>query len=114
MLKKQIIYCLLYIANLVLNQGINYELACTNIVYTSKKDCTVAPMNENKRCCFISYDSGSGRTGQCTYVNDTKKALKERKNEFENSGKRKVKIECDSNYILKIILTFILLCFIFF
>ena len=101
-------------ANLILNQDINYELACTKIFYTSKKDCTVAPWHENRRCCYISYQSGSDRTGQCIYVNDTKKALKERKKEFENSGKRKVKIECDSKYILKYILTFILLCFIFF
>ena len=101
-------------ANLVLNQDINYELACTNIKYTYKKDCTVAPRNENRRCCYISYESGSGRDGQCIYVNDTKKALKQRKNEFENSGKRKVKIECNSNYILRYILTLILLCFIFF
>ena len=114
MLKKPIIYCLLYMVNFILNQDINYELACTNIKYTSKKDCTVAPWYENMRCCYISYDSGSGRTGQCIFVNDTKKALKEKKNEFGNSGKKKVKIECDSKYLFIYILTFILLFFIFF
>ena len=102
-------------ANLILNQDINYELACTNIVYPSKKGCTVAPWQENKRCCYISYESGGGdkRTGKCIFVEDTEKALKDKKEDFEKS-RSKVKIECDSEYILKYILTFILLCFIFF
>ena len=114
MLKKSIIYCILFMANLIINQDINYELACTNIIYTSKKDCTVAPWHDNRRCCYISYLSEGQRIGQCIFVEDTKKALKERKNEFENSGKRKVKIECDANYISKYILTFFILSFIFF
>ena len=111
MLKKPILYCFLCMANLILNQDINYELACTNIVYPSKKGCTVAPWQENRRCCYLSYDSDNG---ECIFVEDTKEALKEKKNELENSGKKNFKIQCDSEYILKYILTFILLCFIFF
>ena len=104
-------------ANLILNQDINYELACTNIKNPSKKGCTVAPWQENRRCCFICDkcdESESGKIKECIFVEDTKDALKERKNYFEKRINGKVKIKCDSKYMLKFILTFILLCFIFF
>ena len=76
------------------NQSINYEEACTKILYSSKKDCSVAPWEDNKRCCYISYIENGVRKGQCIFIEDTKSSMKSTKSEFSNSGKSKVKIEC--------------------
>ena len=114
MLEKINILFLLYIIWFIHSQNINYEEACKNIYYSSKKDCTVAPWNENRRCCYISYDENGVRNGECVYLNDTKKFLKATKSEYEQSGKSKVKIECDSFY-LKIISNYIIiLCLLLF
>ena len=104
---------LLYMICFINNQKIDYELACTNIYYSSKKDCTVAPWEENRRCCYISYDSATGRDGHCVFLNDTKSFLKSTKKEYENSGKKGVKIECNS-INLKIYYYMILFYFIFY
>ena len=44
------ILILLYMICFIENQSINYEEACTKILYSSKKDCSVAPWEDNKRC----------------------------------------------------------------
>lgn len=101
MLKKSNIFFLLYMIWLTYGQNINYEEACTNIVIRSQKDCSVAPWEENRRCCYISYNENGNRNGECVFLNDTKSFLKAKKTEYEQSGKTKVKIECNS-YNLKI------------
>ena len=113
MLAKLHFIFLFFLIFFIHSQNINYEEACKNIYYSSKKDCTVAPWNENRRCCYISYEENGVRNGHCAYLNDTKKYLKATKAEYEQSGKSKVKIECDSFYI-KIIANLIILFFLFF
>ena len=97
------IIILSYISIFIDSQSINYEEACTKIYYSSKKDCTVAPWENNRRCCYISYIENGVRKGECTFVEDTKKALKARKNDYSNSGKSRVKIECNSSHLKKYI-----------
>ena len=92
------------------NQNINYELACTNIYITSQKDCSVAPWEDNKRCCYISYKGGK----ECIFVNDTKEDLKAKKDEYEREEKKEVNIECYSSYIHKFIYSFIIIIIFFF
>ena len=113
MLKKSIFFFLFFLICYIYNQNINYEEACTNIYYPSRKDCTVAPWEENRRCCYISYEAQNGREGKCVFLNDTKSELKSKKKEYEESGKKSVKIECDS-YYLKIFNNYIILLFFIF
>ena len=103
MLKLSTIFILilLYMICFIENQSINYEEACTKILYSSKKDCSVAPWEDNKRCCYISYIENGVRKGQCIFIEDTKSSMKSTKSEFSNSGKSKVKIECNSSYLKK-------------
>ena len=102
-------FLLLHILGLSINQELDYESACTHIYFSSKKDCTVAPWHENHRCCYISYNTGEERKGECIYINDSKKDLKAKLNEYSREGKSKVKIECYSNYIRDI--NFIMIIF---
>ena len=102
MLKLSSIFCILFLAYFVYNQNINYELACTNIYHRSRKDCTVAPRENNKRCCFVSYKDSNGQKGnECAFIYDSKSGMKSKKKEYENKGMSKVEIECNS-YILKL------------
>ena len=91
-----LIFCLIILINNQIST-INFENACKNIYFTSKKDCTVAPWQDNKRCCYISYKVGEGREGECAFIENSRRALKEKKNEYESLGKEKVKIECSSS-----------------
>ena len=97
MSEKSIIYFLYFMFCLSYSQDINYEEACTNMVFRSKKDCSVAPWEENRRCCYISYNENGVSKGECAFLNDTKSYLKAIKTRYENDGKSNVKIECDSH-----------------
>lgn len=100
MLIKSNIFFILYMTYFVYNQNINYELACSNIYHKSKKDCTVAPWENNKRCCFVSYKDSNGQKGnECAFIYDSKSSMKAKKKEYENNGKSNVKIECNSNFL---------------
>ena len=105
---------LLFMICFIYNQDINYEHACTNIYFRSKKDCSVAPWDGNKRCCYISYEASNGRDGECVFLNDTKNDLKAKINEYEGNGKTKVKIECCSYYLKNFIYSSLITSFIFF
>ena len=113
MLKPINLFLLLYLINQSINEGVNFELACTNIYYASKKDCSVAPWSNNRRCCYINYEYNGKKEGECGWVYDSEDGLDEKKREYNREGKSKVKIECYCNYIGKNINFFLLIFFIF-
>ena len=81
-------------------QEFNYTLACINIFYPSKKDCSVAPWEGNKRCCYINYKKDGQSGGECIFVDDTEKALNSMIKEY-SKDKSKINIDCNDNYIGK-------------
>ena len=94
-------FLLLYMIKISFTQELDYELACTNIYYTSKKDCTVAPWHDNYRCCYVTYTEGGENKDECAYIYDSASNMKEKINELNSEGKSKVKIQCYSNYVGK-------------
>ena len=106
-------FLLLYMIKISFSQELDYELACTNIYYTSKKDCTVAPWHDNYRCCYVTYDINEEKVGECIYKKKKKKALKDRINKYKDEGKNNIKIQCSSNYIMNIDIFIILIFFTF-
>ena len=104
-------FLLLYLISYILNQSIDYESACKNIYIASKKDCSVAPWNNNYRCCYIKYNGG----GECDYIYDSAKKIKEKINDYKNLGKSNVKIQCDSFFIKRnVIFISVVVFFIFY
>ena len=107
-------FLLFFIITFILNQEIDYEKACTaiNVINSTYwKTCTIAPRNENKRCCYLSYKENDEKVGECIYVINNKDGLKAVKNEYKDNGKSKVKIQCNSFYIQ---INIIMICFIIF
>ena len=65
------------------------ESACLNIHQPSSgKACSVGSFGGKYRCCLVS------STGNCAYVEDKEKALKELSNKHNKS-----KIDCGCNYL---------------
>ena len=84
-------------------ESVNYTRACEDIINVSKKDCTVAPRNNDHRCCYVSWENGDSDNytlvkGRCSFIKDNKKELKNYKQSQENSNRSKVKIECEGFY----------------
>ena len=83
MLKPIDLFLLLYLINQSINEGVNFELACTNIYYASKKDCSVAPWSNNHRCCYINYEYNGKKEGECGWVYDSEVFCSADYKEFE-------------------------------
>ncbi len=107
-------FLFLIIIHFSIDQDINYELACTNIFFKSKKDCTVAPWHDNYRCCYVTYNEGGEDKDECAYIYDSKSNMKEKINQLNSEGKSKVKIQCYSNYVGKYINIIGIITLIFF
>ena len=107
-------FLFLIIINFSFDQDINYELACTNIFFKSKKDCTIAPWNNNYRCCYVTYNEGGHKKDECVYIYNSASEMKAKKNQFSREGKNRVKIQCYSNYIGKGINIIGIIYFIFY
>ena len=80
-------------------QEIDYELACVNIYYKSKKDCNVAPRYDNYRCCYVTYNEDGQDKEECAFIYDSADEMEKKVDEYNKQGKDDVEIECNSNYI---------------
>ena len=80
------------------------ESACLNINQPSSgKACSVGSFGGKYRCCFVK------STGNCKYVEDNEKALKELSNQYNKS-----KIDCGCIYMKGGSVFMLLLCVLLF
>ena len=115
MLRKSSFLFIIFNISFIYCQDINYTKACVNIaIKNNKKDCIVAPWEENKRCCLLSYKENGEEHKECAFYEDNKKEFDKKKDEYTKNGWTKIKIECNSNYLLKYINYIIILVSILF